>query len=410
MNVVYFDYWTNGVGNFTAIDKRFKAKGHNTMLFHIGSFRNPNTPPEEIIEGVLCRDIFYYKTKYIYQALKILNPDVIISLNTTYITDRALVMACRALKIKSVFLMHGDRATTNDEIIAESKAINFSLIFKIKKSIKYIKYVIPNYFLSSWYVNELNIIKMIPLIVLFKTFITPNISFIFPPFSQEALHDKCLVYSNKYLGYYQKLGYTESQIIVTGNPKNDYLFDLINYNFPTDNIRDINIKKLIVSGNKYALYLDEALQVVNHSGYTYEYFFKELNNIAIRLKDEEIELIVKLHPSTDIDKFPKEKKHFSFYQSYLEYLIHYSTFCFGHISSAVNVAIILNKPVISTKWGRNKNIPDYYIKNNVAKSWNNINDDIDLTTNEVARTEYLKENVSILQPISTDMILNEILT
>ena len=76
----------------------------------------------------------------------------------------------------------------------------------------------------------------------------------------------------------------------------------------------------------------------------------------------------------------------------------------------MNVAIILNKPVISTKWGRNKNIPDYYIKNNVAKSWNNINDDIDLTTNEVARTEYLKENVSILQPISTDMILNEILT
>ena len=51
MKIVYFDYWTGGIHNFKAIDFELKKLGHNTLLFHIGSF-NESVKSYEIIENI----------------------------------------------------------------------------------------------------------------------------------------------------------------------------------------------------------------------------------------------------------------------------------------------------------------------------------------------------------------------
>jgi len=409
MKIIFFDYWTNGITNFTPLNKKLCEKGHDTMLFHIGSFKDSKTPREEFIEGILCRDISYYRTKYIYKVIKYIRPDVIVSLNTTYILDRTMVLACRNLGVKSVFLMHGDRPTTTDEIIMEINAVKISFVDKLKKAGKYFTRVIPNYLLSSWNYNKLIFLKLIPFRVLWITFKNPNRSNLFPPYSQEIIHNKCLVFANKYINYYQTLGYKTSQIVVTGNPKNDYLFNLLQNNFPIENIKDQAVKSLIESGKKYALFLEESLQYVGYAGFTYKYLFQETKEIAERLKKENLILVVKLHPSTDINKLPQENSDIIFSESDLEHLIYYSTFCIGHISSAVNLAILLNKPVLSTKWGKNKSLPDYCVKHKVAKNWVKISDKLDLNTDTVAREKYIENNITIIQPISSNIVVNEII-
>ena len=142
MKIAFFDYWTKGIHNFVPLNNRLISRGHETLLFHIGSF-NVAHPKEVHVEGILCRDISYYDTKFIYLALKQIHPDIIISLNTTYILDRTMVLACRSLGIKTFFIMHGDRPIGN-EIDVMIKSIPYSLMRKLKKAAKYASIIIPN--------------------------------------------------------------------------------------------------------------------------------------------------------------------------------------------------------------------------------------------------------------------------
>ena len=73
MKVVYFDYWINGIRNFVPLNKSLVEAGQKTMLFHIGSFRDRKCDEECIVDGILCHDIKYYKTKFIFNALKKIN-------------------------------------------------------------------------------------------------------------------------------------------------------------------------------------------------------------------------------------------------------------------------------------------------------------------------------------------------
>ena len=78
MKIIFFDYWTKGVHNFVPIDEELKKRGHETLLLHIGSFRFPHSK-EEVIANIQCRDILYYNTIFIYKALSIEKPDVVVS-------------------------------------------------------------------------------------------------------------------------------------------------------------------------------------------------------------------------------------------------------------------------------------------------------------------------------------------
>jgi len=410
MKILFFDYWTKGIENFTQFNKRLCEKGHDTMLFHIGSFNDSKTPKEEFIEGILCRDISYYRTKYIYKVIKSIRPDVIVSLNTTYIMDRAMVLACRNLGVKSVFLMHGDRASTADEIIKEINAVKWSFVDKIKKSGKYFSYVIPNYLYTSVKYNYWKIIRLIPIKVLWETFKRPGNARFLPVLSNELIHNKCLVYSKKYIEYYNRLGYPIKNIVITGNPKNDKFFNLINDKFPVDLIINKSVKNLISSKRRYALFIEEALHVFSYAGFTIENVIEEIEKISIRLEKENLLLVVKLHPSSDISQFVFKNKNIIISETDLEHLIFYSQFCLGHISTTINLAILLNKPVLVTKWGINKKIPDLFVNKKVGNNWENINDQLPLSINSEAQYNYIDDNITITKPVSCELVVNEILS
>lgn len=412
MKIVYFDYWTNGIRNFTPINKILQKAGHKTMLFHIGSFRDKHCDKECVIDGLLCRDISYYKTKSLFNALKKINPDVIVTLNTTYILDRALVLACKKLNIKTIFMMHGDRSTGNDLKIAIERN-NYSLKSKILKSKKYLFTVIPNYIYSSWHYNKWNVLMMKPLKVLWITFKDTSLANFYPPFSDEIIHDKCLVYSNKYISYYQELGYNKSQIFVVGNSKYDKLFKLINESFPLELITDNALNKFLVSGNKYALYLEDSIQeqedMRNGIGWSYQFLGEHLESISDRLKKDNIKLVVKLHPNTDLTKIPKFNSDIIFAESDLEHLINYSVFCIGQFSTTINIAVILNKPILIPFWGKCKMLPNHTVKHNVSNLWLRLEDEFDLSIDLKSRKLYKKENISILSDCSSELLYNEII-
>jgi hypothetical protein len=412
VKVVYFDYWINGIRNFVPLNESLVEAGHKTMLFHIGSFRDRKCDEECIVDGILCHDIKYYKTKFIFNALKKINPDVIVTLNTTYILDRALILSCKKLNIKTVFMMHGERPIDND-IDTTIKKMQFSLKSKILKSKKYLLTVIPNYIISSWHFNKRNILIMRPIKVLWLIFKNPGLSNFYPPFSNELIHNTCLVYAKKYINYYQKLGYNKSQIVVVGDSKNEKLFQLIEEKFPLKRMLNSDLNKVISSGNKYALYLEDSIQEDNSLrvglGWSYQYLGRQLADIEKRLKKDNIKLVVKLHPCTDKNKIPKFNSEIIFAESDLEHLIYYSTFCIGNISSTINMAVMLNKPILIPFWGKSKMLPDYYVKHNVANHWINLEDDFDLRIDLEARKEYYEENITELSKDSIDLALKEII-
>ena len=387
MKILFFDYWVNGYKNFIPLHKILVRNGHETVLLHVGSFNFKGGVKTQVIDGLQCFDISYYSTKYILKALKAIQPDRVISLNTTYILDRALVMACRSLKIKSIFMMHGERAIGKDiEIVV--KQLNYSFIEKLLKSVKYFSTVIPNYVYSGYHNNNYYPISPIPYFVLSYYFTFPSRSFYYPPCSSELLHDYCLVYSNKYIEYYKSVGYEETQIAVVGIPKEQA--NTIPGNIETNNNE---LRDLINSDIKYALYLEDAFQEQqNMGGWTYDYLNKVLVEISKRLQRENIVLVVKLHPSTDKNKVVTNIPNLVVATSDLEYLIKNSLFCIGHISTTIITALIFKKPIIIPRWGKSLNIPDYFIKEGVANPWYSVDDGIDLEVDNAKVKSYVGNN------------------
>jgi hypothetical protein len=60
-------------------------------------------------------------------------------------------------------------------------------------------------------------------------------------------------------------------------------------------------------------------------------------------------------------------------------LIHFAHFCIAHCSTTVENCILLNKPVITPRWGLSRDIADYYLRLNVTKAWLSVRDNPALT-------------------------------
>ena len=412
MKIVYFDYWTGGIHNFKAIDFELKKLGHNTLLFHIGSF-NESVESYEIIENIDCFDISHFKTKLIFNALKEIKPDFVISLNTTYIFDRVLIQSCKVLNIRTIFMMHGIRATGKnlDQAIIEMESSYGSIYKKLSKASKYFFTVIPNYIVSSYKFDFFGFIKLRFIKVLLDYFFNTGRAFYYPLYPIELIHDKCLVYANKYIEYYEKLGYKIDNISVVGDPKQDFLFSRIeNNNFNIYNLPE-SIQLLITNNQRYALYLEDSfVESGNLFGWTNEDRNNQINEIANRLKRDNIKLVLKIHPTTIISNIEVDIDNCIVIQKTdLENLIFYSYFCIAHISSTVNISILLNKPVLVPQWNKSKKVTDYFISNCVANKWGKLDDELNLEIDEVSRKKYIKTDITVVSSTSLNSIIKEVL-
>ena len=412
--VVYFDYWTKGLKNFYFLDAELRAAHVDTMLVHLGSWRFPDQTKEERINDILCRDVSFYGSVFIYNALKAEKPDVVVTLNSTYLMDRAIVLACRALGIRVVFMMHGVRATGEEiDIMVKNISSNYNSFFKkLSKGSKYLTTIIPNYFFSSWkYRGNFRFVPRAIMNVI-SVFSNPASSFYFPRDSSEVVHDKALVYAKKYTEYYSKLGYRDDQIEVVGNPKNDGLLRQIETAFTKDDLPP-DTKKSLDTGNKYAVYLEDALVETGYTGWTDEFRNDHINAIAIGLKKKfGYDLIVKTHPNSNQDSFKALESVASIVSTCdLPTLINFSDLVVGTISTTIQMALLLEKEVLVPTWGAASDLPRPFLEPGAGIEWSNADQVPDVTrVNPQDRKSYIDKTISVTKPIAAENIRNQILS
>jgi hypothetical protein len=411
MKIAYFDYWTAGIQNFKLIDLKLNELGHETLLLHVGSFNSPHLK-EEIVDGIKCRDISFFGTRMIYKMLENERPDILITLNTTSILDRAVTLSCRHLKIATIYLMHGHRnfGDSNADVVRLFENSYNSFIKKIKRIPKYLSIVIPNYVFALYRYNSSNIINLRFLKVIYAYFKNPGKSLYYPEYTDELIQDKCLVYSKNEGKYYQQLNYHKSNIHVVGNPKSDSLLDMIvNCKFTPDMLPH-SVRELLSNKKKYALFLEEAIPEQNNiGGYTAEVREQFIFEIAKRLEEEKLKLVVKLHPGTRIESITTRHENLIIEQNHLDSLIYYSEFCITNMSTTINHCVLMEKPVLAPKWNAAKNLPSFFSNIGISNCWNSINEPINLAINTRAREEYIEEFITITQPDAVDNIVREII-
>lgn len=395
------------------MNEELKKLGHETMLLHVGSFREACKEKDEI-GNITCVDISFFGTNYIYETLLAIKPDVVISLNTTGVMDRSLILSCRDIGIKTIYLMHGAIPVGDslNQYIEIKKEYHKSIIIKIKKIKYYLQFVIPNYLFTLYKVDGRKIYSFFFLKVLYSYFRNPTLSQFRPNYTEELIHDKCLVFANSYINYFKELGYENSRIKVVGYPQYDNLFNKLNHSKFVDlNNLPVEVLETVQKGKKYAVYLEEAfVENGNFRGWTNEYRNEHLTEVANRLREEGIFLVVKLHPQVSLNNARIESNNvFVIDKTDLNTLIYYSYFCIVHFSTTINIPIIYNKPIMIPTWGKSKNMPSYFIESGVANEWVAVNKSLNLDINSNARKRYIEEFITVTEPVAKNNIIKNIL-
>jgi len=403
MKVLYFDYWLKGYKNFIQIDAHFKEKGINTKLFHIGSWRE-TTKILTNVEGLDCYDIKFYNTNLVSKVIEYETPDIIVLLNISFLIDRVIIDTCKRKNIKVIYLAHGKLSNIgilNEYISSSNKKIWYTIYNKFRKEIFFTIY---NYF----YNLILNKKFFFLMSQLFKLIKSPGKFQSFSTFCEELNIDKYLVYyqSDKEM-MIKKLFFPEKKIFVIGNPELYKFKETVIIN------KDIFINQLQINTLKYILYLEDGL--------VYNKIWK-LNDWLLFLSDlysycfqENITLIIKLHPKTEkqiLNEFIKNKNIKIFTNICMKNLVFYSDFCISHYSSTIIYPLILNKPVLSPRWGiSNKltlNFPE-----NVIRYCYSINDFFEKAKTSDLKTNfddsYLNSTIGDISQYSIENLANNIL-
>jgi len=353
--VLFIDSWTKGIHNFLPIHFELKNFGWDSLLVHRGSWEHEKgRPANEVIDGLIVREFSYYNTRFIYDIIKKEQPNGVLILTTNYLFDRAVILAARALGVKSFFLMHGIRSVDEEAIQKQRNTYSKSLMENRWKNFnKYIFYLIPNYFYSGAINNWKFLFKKSSYSIIYQLFNEPHKNILFPPITSELHCDFALVWGNKYkLFFIEEYGYPKESVKVVGHPPLDPVFKLIN-------AQEVIQKKKYISGEKinspYCVYLESALVEQGALGHTDDYRIEHLDEISQLLKEINVTLVVKLHPLTrwrPIVNYFKGTNVKVIYRSIkLENLINGSEFVIGSGSTANDIAIVLNIPLILPGWG-----------------------------------------------------------
>lgn len=409
MKVAYFDYWTHGIHNFEPLDPVLRARGHETVLLHVGSFDAPFAT-EEVVRGIPCRDISYYGTRFILKMLAKERPDVVITLNTTKPLDRVLVMSCRYLGIKCVYLTHGirDLGASNEHLVELMERGFNSFREKIRRARKYRSIVIPNYVYTLLHYRPARVFNFRFLRVLYSYFANPGRSFYFPEYRDELLSDQCLVYSQNEAEYYERFGYDPRKITVVGNPQYDRLIEMIHSDRFTVAMLPERVRALVERGRDYALYLEESLpEQSNMGGHTAESRNAFITQCAERLLRDNLTLVVKLHPTTDPRSIVVSHPNCVVERQSLDALIWYSKFCFATISTTVNICVLMGKPVISPRWPL-ATLPTFFADQGIARVWSSPDEELDVSSDLQARAKYIQRAVTVVTPTASANVVEAI--
>lgn len=410
--IVYFDYWTVGINNFKLFDTQLKNNGFETKLIHLNSWKGIQCPEYEQINGIDCYDIKYYRTNLIHKVLKAEKPTAVVMLNVSFITDRTVILSCKKIGIKSVYLMHG--SLTREDFIEESiRLINQSFKRKrLQRALKHIKGTVLNYFNSIILYDKKYLFKSHAYKILWKTFTDPGTYLHFPPSSFDLIPDLALVYGIMDQEFYRKRFSNYNSVIkVVGNPDLDKYFQEIE-NLSKD--KDAFCKAQNIPLDKpYVTYIEEGL--VEDRIWENEQrikFFQEINAIC---QEVGLNLVIKLHPRTAKgpyrDSFDSLEGVTVLTQVNFPKLIYFTEKCISHYSTTLVYPILLNKPILVPRWGNSAKILAIYTDKEVTfvYSMNDFKKLIKDSNLHYDRNEYINNFVPFVDGKTSERIVNYIL-
>jgi len=370
MKVLYFDYWTNGLlHQILPLDKILTNKGLDSILVHLGSWRDKSVKEEEIIDGLLCRDIKFYGND-IRNAFVVEKPDVVYVINMGGPIDRLVNRICRNLKIKTIFLMHGVLPTGLD-LIQEKKNVNksYSILYRLSKGIKYIKVykmfgreILKNNFTELFMPNIYgHLIQMV---------FSPGSMYTSPYVDRDLHTDRVLVYSNLYKEeFMNNMKVPLGKINVVGNPNLDSIIKLKNSVNYKDTIDSYYSSLNIPTNKKLLIYLLDGIPMFEGL-FSKQDWLNELLDVAKIAEELDWALILKLHPSNDrneITNYLQSVKNVYIFQMEVDLsIVGGCKAAIGHISTTLNVPIAINIPVFIPRWTKVYAEYDYFISNGAA--------------------------------------------
>lgn len=350
--VLYIDIWDKGLKNFTRIDPSIKKLGAETLLVHIGSFKEKTNYKQKNIDGLTIRDIKFYKTYFLETVIKKEKPDVIIILNLSFLIDRAIINIARKYNIKVVYLAHGkllEKGLSEEMKIKKNEKIkkNKSKILRAKNALYLLNYLSSVGWSKAPRVL-FNILKGIHK--------DPADFLYFAKFNKELNADKILVYSEEDKDFLIFKGFPQNKIKVIGNP------EICVFMKSNSEDKKLFIKNLgITPPFLYAVYLDDGLLQANFI--SKEDWYRHLIEINNLLNSRNISLVIKLHPRTDIQKdidFFNKQNIIALKDADFKNLLIHSEFAISMFSSTIVYALLLYKKVLIPSWGVMK---DLIIKN-----------------------------------------------
>lgn len=368
--ILYVDYWTVGIGEFLLYDPFLRKAGYETMLFHYGSFRDPNIAKEETINGLLCRDISWYGTRNLVKILRREKPDVLVMLNFGNILDRAMTRACWLLNIPTVYLMHGIRANNPEEAkewLKWDERANFNVLRRIAKVPHYLLSLIPMYLRVCLAQDPLFVFRGHTYSYLFGMLLNPARTVLYPSGFPDTMATRTLVYSQKDREFFvNTLRFPADSVMVVGNPKLDDIGEYIR--------QGAGDKKAMMTGmgmnpdREYMLFLDSDGVEGGQKGFTHEVQKQFIADIAEMTWKAGYELIIKPHPSTNIKRFqgildalPRKVGLTSGFT--LAPLVYHAEVVLGQCSTTLQHAIALRKPLLIANWLHDIDQIDAYILN-----------------------------------------------
>lgn len=148
IRVMGFDGWALGAHHYVRLLEAFREYGIELLLVHLGSWGDDkNRSTEEIIDGLLVRDISYYRTQSFRDLLHCENPDVVILLSTETFLHRAFLRYCKKLGIPTIHLFHG--LVNVVPFVSHRKVVRFNILnsisYKVERSVKFFNYSLPIY-------------------------------------------------------------------------------------------------------------------------------------------------------------------------------------------------------------------------------------------------------------------------
>lgn len=342
MKILFFDYWLKGIANFERLVPEFQRQGCTDLkMVHVGSWKTPQDKAVHEHKGFKSYDISYYHTYSLLSVLKRERPDVLLMLNLSFLLDKALVVFCKKLGIKVVYLAHGRVLCTNEQSASLLKEdLKKGFLAKVRVDTIATLY---NYWLST--VVSGNPMRFFT--SLFSLVKAPATMTLYSTYTNELAADKLLLYyKNDKAEYVCRRMFPDHNIMVVGNPELD------GYIQTTLIDRQSFLKSIGVEDTDYLLYLDDGH--VQARIMSKDDWYAMLEVFADICRRHGLKLVAKLHPRTNLNEhqafFDKEGI-IALKQVDFRNIVEHSCAVTSLVSTTITMPIISGKRVISPRWG-----------------------------------------------------------